>query len=244
MKAAVLAALVCAALSMGEKVLAQEVADPASVVVASDETSRATDSPGATSGKNKAAEPDISSTQAAGGEALSSSSATSLASETTVTSTEDSSASGLLETFAAPMNAAHNGSFTYSIDLNEPDFRGLEPDIKLDYDSSQGIATRVKQERTSLVNSAIEKIQKEVCARFGAHFVKAPPDLKIGLAKGVWEGAEPINGLRHPPEGDTTGWYVLAGTEWSYDPDFFEPVHIGHLLESGFDFVKYLGLGP
>jgi hypothetical protein len=42
--------------------------------------------------------------------------------------------------FAAGIKAPHNGSFTTSIDIEEPDFRGLEPDIRLDYDSSQGIA--------------------------------------------------------------------------------------------------------
>jgi hypothetical protein len=36
------------------------------------------------------------------------------------------------------VNAPHNGS--YSIDIKEPDFRGLEPDFRLNYDSSQGIA--------------------------------------------------------------------------------------------------------
>jgi hypothetical protein len=42
--------------------------------------------------------------------------------------------------FAAGIKAPHNGSFTTSVDIEEPDYRGLEPDIRLDYDSSQGIA--------------------------------------------------------------------------------------------------------
>jgi hypothetical protein len=42
--------------------------------------------------------------------------------------------------FTAKANAQHNGSFNYSIDVKEPDFRGLEPNIALDYDSSQTIA--------------------------------------------------------------------------------------------------------
>ena len=52
----------------------------------------------------------------------------------------------------------------------------------------------------------------------------------------------PVNGLRHHPKGETTGWYIWAGTEWSDAPDFFEPVHVGHLIEGEFAFVKYLGL--
>ena len=34
---------------------------------------------------------------------------------------------------------AHNGSYTTSIDLQVPAFRGLEPDLALTYDSSRGI---------------------------------------------------------------------------------------------------------
>jgi hypothetical protein len=94
------------------------------------------------------------------------------------------------------------------------------------------------------VSDEIVKLQKEICRKYGAPYVRSPPGLKIGITRSVWRGAEPINGLRHAPEGDTTGWYIWAGTEWSNDPDFFEPVHVNHLIDSEFDFVRFLGLGP
>ena len=44
--------------------------------------------------------------------------------------------------------------------------------------------------------------------------------------------------------GDTSGWYIWAGEEFSKDPNFFMPLHIGHLKEWCPEIVKYLGLGP
>ena len=66
--------------------------------------------------------------------------------------------------------------------------------------------------------------------------------LKVGIALNVREGITPINGLRHPPEGDTTGWYIYAGEELSDDPDFFKPLHVEHLDKWCPQIKKYLGL--
>jgi hypothetical protein len=57
-------------------------------------------------------------------------------------------------------------------------------------------------------------------------------------------GLRPLNGLRHPPEGDTTGWYIWAGQELSQAPDFFEPVHVLHLAETCQQILRFLGLPP
>lgn len=54
----------------------------------------------------------------------------------------------------------------------------------------------------------------------------------------------PINGLRHPPEGDTTGWYIWAGEELSTATDFFVPLHVVHLDEWCPGAIPYLGLPP
>lgn len=70
--------------------------------------------------------------------------------------------------------------------------------------------------------------QESVCNRFDATPMACPPHLKVGIARNVREGVEPINGLRVKPVGDTTGWYIWAG-EWSDDPDFFVPLHAKHL---------------
>ncbi len=56
--------------------------------------------------------------------------------------------------------------------------------------------------------SAIEELQKEVCRKYEAKYFSSPSDLKVGIALNVREGIVPVNGFRHPPEGDTTGWYI------------------------------------
>lgn len=86
--------------------------------------------------------------------------------------------------------------------------------------------------------------ERELCERHGALWAPSPPDLKVGVARNVRSGALPINGLRHPPSHDTTGWYIWAGEEPSADPDFFVPVHVRHLEEWCPDVLRFLGLPP
>jgi hypothetical protein len=92
--------------------------------------------------------------------------------------------------------------------------------------------------------SAIEELQKDICKKKGAEFLSSPTNLKIGISVNVREGIVPINGLRYPPEGDTTGWYIYAGEELSDAPDFFKPLHVEHLDEWCPQIKKYLGLPP
>ena len=65
-----------------------------------------------------------------------------------------------------------------------------------------------------------KKAQEAICRKYGVSFTPAPDNLKVGVARNVRNGILPINGLRHPPEGDTTGWYIWAGEQLSDDPDF------------------------
>jgi hypothetical protein len=88
------------------------------------------------------------------------------------------------------------------------------------------------------------KEKKSICEKYNAPFVETPTFLKIGIALNVKEGIQPINGLRHPIEGDTSGWYIWGGEEFSEDPDFFVPLHIEHLPDWCPDIIKYLGLAP
>ncbi|MEH6444801.1 MAG: hypothetical protein V7784_12970 [Oceanospirillaceae bacterium] len=92
--------------------------------------------------------------------------------------------------------------------------------------------------------TVIEELQKKVCRQFEADFLPSPSDLKVGIATNVRDGIVPINGFRHSPEGDTTGWYIYAGEELSGDPDFFKPLHVEHLDDWCPQLKKYLGLSP
>jgi hypothetical protein len=66
----------------------------------------------------------------------------------------------------------------------------------------------------------------------------------VGVSRNIKDGIWPINGLRHPQEGDTTGWYIWAGEDFSTDDDFFVPLHVKHLEEWCPAVIKYLGLAP
>ena len=80
--------------------------------------------------------------------------------------------------------------------------------------------------------------------KYGAPLVEAPENFKVGISRNVKDGLWPINGLRHPVEGNTTGWYIWAGEDFSTDPDFFIPLHVKHLEEWCPMVLKYLSLAP
>jgi hypothetical protein len=86
--------------------------------------------------------------------------------------------------------------------------------------------------------------QEAVCERFRVEWVDSPPGMKLGVARNVRSGLAPFNGLRHPPQGDTTGWYLWAGEELSQASDFFVPLHVEHLADWCPAAIPYLGLRP
>lgn len=94
------------------------------------------------------------------------------------------------------------------------------------------------------MQSVIEELQREICHKYEAEYLPAPSSLKAGVSINVREGVLPINGLRHPPEADTTGWYIWAGEDIPDDPDFFKPLHVEHLDYICPQIKKYLGLAP
>jgi hypothetical protein len=90
----------------------------------------------------------------------------------------------------------------------------------------------------------LKKAQLEVCKKYRLPWTESPSKLKVGIADNVKTGLMPINGLRHPPQGDTTGWYIWAGEEPSSAPNFFKPLHVEHLAEWCPAVLPYLGLPP
>lgn len=89
-----------------------------------------------------------------------------------------------------------------------------------------------------------ETEQRALCKRWGAPYLEAGDTLKVGIFKNVGRGTYPINGLRHSPAGDTSGWYIWCGEEIGEEDDFFLPLHIAHLDEVCPGIKKYLGLAP
>ena len=88
----------------------------------------------------------------------------------------------------------------------------------------------------------IEKIQKEICQKYGAEFVALDLNLKLGIADDFFSDKLPLNGLRLPPNSGTCGWFLWAGEELSHDDDYFKPLHAFHLIEKYPGVIKYLGL--
>jgi hypothetical protein len=86
--------------------------------------------------------------------------------------------------------------------------------------------------------------QREVCQRYGSPFVASPGGLKVGISENAKRDIAPLNGLRHKPEGDTTGWYIWRGEELSQAPDFFVPLHVAHLDTWCVEALPFLGLAP
>jgi hypothetical protein len=90
----------------------------------------------------------------------------------------------------------------------------------------------------------VAKKQRDMCQRYGSAFVASPADLKVGISENAKQNIVPLNGLRHNPEGDTTGWYIWRGEELNSSADFFVPLHVAHLDTWCAEALPFLGLAP
>jgi hypothetical protein len=95
-----------------------------------------------------------------------------------------------------------------------------------------------------MLTDEIERLEKQVCAKYGLPHFPSPAHLRVGIALNVREGLLPLNGLRHPPQGDMTGWYIWAGETFSQEPDFFQPLHVAHVAAWCPEVLRFLGLPP
>ena len=84
--------------------------------------------------------------------------------------------------------------------------------------------------------------QEALCSKYGVRPSVVRADAMLGIARDFDATNFPINGLRHPPQGDACGWYLWTGTELSQEPDFFVPMHASHLVHECPAAIKYLGL--
>jgi len=68
---------------------------------------------------------------------------------------------------------------------------------------------------------------------------------KLGVAANVRDARLwPLNGLRHPPEAGTNGWYLWRGPHLADSDEFFSPLHIDHLADWCSDAVRFIALPP
>lgn len=88
------------------------------------------------------------------------------------------------------------------------------------------------------------KRQLGVCMRFKTEPYSTSETEKVGITTTITEDHTPLNGMRIPPHGDASGWYIWSGEEFSDDPGFFVPLHIEHLHELRPEVIDYLLLPP
>jgi hypothetical protein len=70
-------------------------------------------------------------------------------------------------------------------------------------------------------------------------------DDTVGIASNVRDPDRwPLNGLRHAPEAETSGWYLWAGEELMANDDFFQPLHVAHVRDWRAELQPYLALPP
>jgi hypothetical protein len=91
---------------------------------------------------------------------------------------------------------------------------------------------------------SIDIQQQKICEKYGSIFVAASIELKLGVGRDFDRFEFPLNGLRHPPQGGTTGWYIWSGEEMSREADYFQPLHAGHLVHLCPEILKFLALAP
>src|SRR4051794_35359139 len=90
----------------------------------------------------------------------------------------------------------------------------------------------------------IEQEQRELCRQMNVEFWPSSADSKVGISSDTSSTQLPLNGLRHRSEGDTCGWYLWSGEELSQEDDFFQPLHVRHLIDRCPEVLPFLGLPP
>lgn len=81
--------------------------------------------------------------------------------------------------------------------------------------------------------------QKQLCQQHQAAWSPINKKSYIGIGGDLVK--EPLNGLRHPSQQGTTGWFIWAG-DYSEREDFFKPLCAEHLLQLKPQLIKFLGL--
>lgn len=84
--------------------------------------------------------------------------------------------------------------------------------------------------------------QVALCKRFQVDPFPTSDKLKVGIALSTL-ALKPIHGVRHKPSGDTSGWYFWGG-EYSSHTDFFDALHLEHMINYCPLVLPYLLLPP
>ena len=94
----------------------------------------------------------------------------------------------------------------------------------------------------SIFRATMSNDQRNVCERFGAEYTPPEASQKVGISLASLENV-PLHAARLRPENGTCGWYIYGG-EYTTDVDFYQPLHVAHLVERCPNIVPYLALPP
>ena len=86
-------------------------------------------------------------------------------------------------------------------------------------------------------------IQSKVCNKYGVETDVPADNDKLGIALNTLD-QKPLNGLRHPADSGTCGWYIWGGETFPTEDDAFSPLHVSHVSEYCPDAIQFLGLPP
>lgn len=85
--------------------------------------------------------------------------------------------------------------------------------------------------------------QEAFCREHAVECVATSIGDRVGYAAST-ESLLPVNRLRHPAAGGTSGWYIWCGEEFSQASDFFAPFCASHVCERHPELRKRMGLPP
>ena len=94
------------------------------------------------------------------------------------------------------------------------------------------------------MSPSLEMRQRAMCERYHTDFCPPGEGSKLGMARDIHDHGQPLNGLRHPAVGDTCGWYIWRGCELSHADDYFQPMHVAHLITECPEALELLALPP
>jgi hypothetical protein len=86
--------------------------------------------------------------------------------------------------------------------------------------------------------------QRRLCSRYGAAFFALEPYSNLGASPNIEGNLKPLNGIRHPPQSGTNGWYLWSGLDFPVEDDAFLPLHTSHIIGWNSLALRYLGLPP
>jgi hypothetical protein len=70
------------------------------------------------------------------------------------------------------------------------------------------------------MTTKITEEQQEICQKYSTDFIPVEIDSMVGISDNTNGVYSPINGMRHPQKGNSSGWYIWSGEHLSNEKDF------------------------